>query len=70
MTSRKEGEGVRQSVTLGHKGVIEGEGSKYVQICLMSFTNGPLATFLPHSWDLNTGNGAVLEYITVPPKEL
>ena len=43
MTSRKEGEGVRQSVTLGHKCVTEGgRGLKIAQISVTSFMNAPL----------------------------
>ena len=43
MSSRKEGEGVRQSVTQGHKGVTEGGGGLiFFQICVTSFMNVPL----------------------------
>ena len=43
MMSRKEGAGgVRQSVTLGHKGVTQGGGwLKTVPICVTSFMNAP-----------------------------
>ena len=48
MNDVTQGGGVRQSVTVGQKGVTEGRESKNVQNSVTSFMNGPIVqnTFL------------------------